>query len=306
MRKRATEGTKISTSPSITKKIVRTRRRADRLCSSTVALASAEARQQADEPPGARRKQGGRIEAAGRALARLAARRVRHDKIGQSADLELLRNRQGPGEYQIPGPGAENRGAEDAPVAPGDDLDQSHRIALGLGTVVLVKAPAQDAHRAICGARGGFGQSDLGKFGIGVSDPRQRPVIDLRGEAEQRVPDDDSGMIESDVSELRPAGDIADRKSPAVGGAQPRIDRDALRGRHNSGGRKIECLGVRPPPRSDQEMRAGDPRAIRKIDVYSLFVALDPNDLDLRVSGNTLGGKSLGEAGREFGIVARK
>src|SRR5438132_11222011 len=147
MRKRATEGTKINTSPSITKKIVRTRRRADRLCSSTVALASAEARQQAHEPPGARRKQGGRIEAAGRALARLAARRVRHDQIGQSADLELLRNRQGPREYQIPGPGAENPGAEDAPVAPGADLDQAHRTALGLGTAVLVKPPATDAQR---------------------------------------------------------------------------------------------------------------------------------------------------------------
>src|SRR6266404_502738 len=143
MRKRATEGTKINTSPSITKKIVRTRRRADRLCSSTVALASAEARQQADEPPGARRKQGGRIEAAGRALARLAARRVRHDQIGERTDLEILRHRQRPRQDQIAGPGAEDRRAEDTAIAPGDDLDQARGLALGLGAVVFDKAPTQ-------------------------------------------------------------------------------------------------------------------------------------------------------------------
>src|SRR5712671_5183792 len=98
MRKRATEGTKISTSPSITKKIVRTRRRADRLCSSTIPLASAEARQQSDEPAGPSGEQSRRIEAAGGPLAGLATRRVGHDQIGKSADLELLRDCQGPGE----------------------------------------------------------------------------------------------------------------------------------------------------------------------------------------------------------------
>src|SRR5947208_6263588 len=112
MRKRATEGTKISTSPSITKKIVRTRRRAERLCSTMVPLASAEARQQADEPAGACGEQSGCIKAVGGSLARFAARRIGNDQIGESADLELLRDCQRPGEDQIAGAGAENRGAE--------------------------------------------------------------------------------------------------------------------------------------------------------------------------------------------------
>src|SRR6266851_5428892 len=93
MRKRATEGTKISTSLSITKKIVRTRRRADRLCS-TIPARLAEARQQVDQPAGARGEQGRSIKASGGSLARLAARRVGHDQIGKGADLELLRDRQ--------------------------------------------------------------------------------------------------------------------------------------------------------------------------------------------------------------------
>src|ERR1700731_3439537 len=115
MRKRATEGTKISTSLTITKKTVRTRRRADRLCS-TISPASAEVRQQADEPAGARGEQGRSIKASGGSFARLAARRVGHDQIGKCGDLELLRDRQGPGKDQITGPGAEDRSAEDAAV----------------------------------------------------------------------------------------------------------------------------------------------------------------------------------------------
>src|SRR5215471_2438078 len=117
MRKRATEGTKISTSPSITKNTVRTRRRAERLCSSTILPSSAEARQQADESAGPRRKQGGRIKATGSPLASLATRRIGHDQIGESADLELLRDCQRPGKDQVAGSGAEDRGAENTTVA---------------------------------------------------------------------------------------------------------------------------------------------------------------------------------------------
>src|SRR5437588_136462 len=145
MRKRATEGTKIRTSPNITKKIVSTRRRADRLCNSTLSLASAQARQQADEPAGAWRKQGGRKKAAGNACR-------------------------------------------------------------------------------------GFGHPDLGEFGIGEGDPGQCPVIDLGRKSKESVSDHNPRMIESDVGELRPAGHVADGKSPAIGGAQSSIDRDALGG----------------------------------------------------------------------------
>src|SRR6516162_5551220 len=96
MRKRATDGTKISTSLSITKKTVRISRRADRLFSSTIALASAEVRQQPDEPARARREQRGRIKASRGSLPRVAARRVGHDQLGKRANLEPLGNRQSP------------------------------------------------------------------------------------------------------------------------------------------------------------------------------------------------------------------
>src|SRR5271165_3415949 len=123
MRKRATDGTKISTSLTITKKMVRTRRRAERLLSSTIPLASTEPRQQPDQSPGAWREQGRGIITSRRALARLPAGR--------------------PGQDQISGPGAEDRGPEDMAVAAGDDLDDPLGLALGLRSVVLDKAPTQ-------------------------------------------------------------------------------------------------------------------------------------------------------------------
>src|SRR5215472_18128952 len=161
MRKRATEGTKISTSLTITKKMVRTRRRADKLLSSTTGLASTKPRQQTDEPPGARREQGRSIVASGRSLARLAARRIGHDQIGECPDFEPLRDCQRPGKDQITGPGTENRGAEDMAIAAGDDLDHAVGLAFGLSPVVLGKRPTQHARGLLDGTRHSLGQPDL-------------------------------------------------------------------------------------------------------------------------------------------------
>src|SRR6516162_410037 len=202
MRKRATDGTKISTSLTITKKTVRTRRRADRLLSGTISLASTQPRQKPDEPAGARRKQGRSIIATGRSLAGFAARGVRHDQIGQCADLELLRDRQRPRKDQITGPGAEDRGAEYAAIAAGDDLDHALGLTLGLRPVVLDKPPTKHAPSLPDGARGGFGQSDLGELGIGIGDPGQCPIVDFSGDPKQGVPDHDPGVIERDMREL--------------------------------------------------------------------------------------------------------
>src|SRR5712692_1486 len=138
MRKRATEGTKISTSLTITKKIVRTKSRAERLRTSILAP-SAEARQEADEAAGARREQGRRIEAPGGALAGFAPGRVGHDQISHRANLEPLRNRQSPGHDQIAGRRTEDRRAENAPPPAGDDLHFARCVALGVGAVVFGK-----------------------------------------------------------------------------------------------------------------------------------------------------------------------
>src|SRR5436190_18974748 len=106
--------------------MVRIKRRAERLFSGTTlpnmfsrdrCALSAEAREKAHEPAGARREQGRGIIAPGGPLARLAARRVWHNQIGHCADLEFLRDGQRPRQDQIASPGTEDRGAEDAAVS---------------------------------------------------------------------------------------------------------------------------------------------------------------------------------------------
>ena len=106
-------------------------------------------------------------------------------------------------------------------------------------------------------ARRGLGQADMGQFGIGIGYPGQRRVIHLRGQAEQRVADDDSRMVAGDVGEFRPAADIADREDAPVGAAQPRIDRDATRRGFDTGHLQAEARGVRSAPGGDQQMCPG-------------------------------------------------
>src|SRR5258708_9602216 len=136
----------------MTKNAVRIRRRAERLFSGTIHSAmmssppagaqSTEAPEKAHEPASARREQGRRIIAPRGPLARLAARRVGHDQIGERADLELLRNRQRPREDQIAGPGAEDRGSENAAIPPQHDLDQPFGAPFGLAAVVFHDRPS--------------------------------------------------------------------------------------------------------------------------------------------------------------------
>src|SRR6516164_8755528 len=252
MRKRATDGTKISTSLTITKKTVRTRRRADRLLSSTISLASTQSRQKPDDVSGTRGEQGWSIVACRRSLTCFAARWVRHDQIGQCADPELLRDRQRPRKDQITGPGAEDRGAEYTPIGASDDLDHALGLTLGLRPVVLDKPPTKHARSLPDGARSGFGQPDLSELGIGIGDPGQCPIVDFSGNPKQGVPDHGPVVIEGDMRKLWPAGDIADGKDAAVCGAQPRVDGDTFRGRNDAGGGQIERLDGRPPPGGDQ------------------------------------------------------
>ena len=56
----------------------------------------------------------------------------------------------------------------------------------------------------------GLGQAHVGELGVGVGDPRNRAVVGLGRQTEQRVADDDAGVIAGDVRELEAAGDVAD------------------------------------------------------------------------------------------------
>jgi hypothetical protein len=92
-----------------------------------------------------------------------------------------------------------------------------------------------------------------------VGDPGYGAVIDLRRQAEQRVADDDAGVIAGHVRELVRAGDIADRVDAAVRRAQMRVDLDAIRRMLHARRVEIQILHIGPAPRRDEQMRAGNP-----------------------------------------------
>ena len=77
--------------------------------------------------------------------------------------------------------------------------------------------------RPLC-ARRRFVQPDMGQLGIGEGDPGQGGEIHLRRQAEQRVADDDAGVIGGQMRELRPARHIAHGKDALVRGPQPPVD----------------------------------------------------------------------------------
>ena len=136
-------------------------------------------------------------------------------------------------------------------------------------------------------ARLGLGHADLRQLGIGIGDPRQRAVIDLGRQAEQRVADDDAGVIAGDMGELRPARDIADGIDAAVGGAQAPVDDErAALVRRDPGLVEVEPGEVGAPPGRDQQMRALDALlagAVGDDGDDALAGALDAADIDARL-----------------------
>ena len=173
--------------------------------------------------------------------------------------LEALADRQRPEMDQLAGMGAENGGAEDAPVASGNHLDQPLGRAFGLGAVVGgERKPRHCDAVAVLPARIGLGQAGLCQFRIGVGDPGQRRVIDLGRQPEQRVADHDAGLIAGDMGETRPTGHVTDRKDARGIGAQAPVDCDAVRPVRDPHLFEVESSDPRLAAGGDQQMRALD------------------------------------------------
>ena len=123
-------------------------------------------------------------------------------------------------------------------------------------------------------ARLGLGQADMGELGIGEGHPRDDVLVHLHGQAKQRVPDDEAGMIVGEVGELPPARDVADGIDAPVGGLEPLVDDDPAAVVCDAGLLEAETVGVRAAAGRDQEMAALD---------RLLAVAVAHHDLDPRV-----------------------
>ena len=107
------------------------------------------------------------------------------------------------------------------------DLDESVRGALALGPVVLAIGHAVDANAAMALARFGFRQSDLGKFGVGIDHARNVAGARVRPQPEQRIPDDETGLVIGEMGEARSADHVANGVDAAIGGPEMVVHLDA-------------------------------------------------------------------------------
>src|SRR6266851_6842672 len=299
---------------------VRTSKRAERLrkkggsetflpiMTSSYYTRSAEARQQAHDPAGPLAEQLGCIEAAGGALVDLAEGRIGRDEAGHDRELQASADRQPPGLDELAGMRTDHRRPQHAPVAPRQHLDEAVRRALRLRPVVLVERPAQHLEVAAMRLeRLGLGHADLGELRVGIGDPGQGAIIDLGRQAEQRVANDDAGVVAGDVRELRPARRIADGIDASVGGAQPGVnDESAALVRPDPGLVEVEAGQIGAAAGRHQDMRAFDPPlagAVLEHDGDTAAGALDAADLDARRAGDAIGDEMLDQQLRQFRIV---
>ena len=75
---------------------------------------------------------------------------------------------------------------------------------LALRPVVLRQRPAQQADRPLRPGRR-LAEPDMGELGVGIGDPWQGRDIGLGRQTEERVADDDPGVIGGEMGELRAA-----------------------------------------------------------------------------------------------------
>src|SRR4051812_6561515 len=157
---------------------------------------------------------------------------VRDDDIREILDLVALREREDPGHNEVAGVRGGDDAAEDLSARRDDGLDVAGGAPLGLGAIVLRDRPAQDPDSPVAGPRLLLAEADGGDLRIRVGDPRDGRRVDPHGQAEQRVPDDEAGVVVRDVRELvgpaTRAGAVADGVDAAIRGAQPFVDRNAV------------------------------------------------------------------------------
>ena len=79
-----------------------------------------------------------------------------------------MRNRQRPHRNQFAGLRADNRHAHNLTFCRGDDFYMAMRFTLGLGAIVVVIGPSQNAHLEAALARLGLAEPGLRQFRIGA------------------------------------------------------------------------------------------------------------------------------------------
>ncbi len=184
---------------------------------------------------------------------------IGRDDGGHVAHGEPLLHGEHPGQDQLARVAADDGRADDQAALADDRLDEAFGRALGLGAVVLLERPLHRFRACVLELGLRLGPAHVRKFGLRVGDPGHGPVIHLGRQIEERIADDDAGVIAGHVRELEAASNVADGKDALVGRAQPVIDLDAGRAIFDVCRLEPEADDVGTAPRGDEQMRAFDP-----------------------------------------------
>src|SRR6185437_16253139 len=221
--------------------------------------ASTENSEIANDAPQQRPRQTRQVVLDCRPLADLGQGRIRHDEVGEAAHGQSLPYRQAPGGNQFSRLCADNAGAENATLFVDDDLDVTVRRALGLGAVIVVIGPAQDADRQAPRPRLRFGKTGLRQLRLGEGHVRNGGVVGTHRQPEQRVADDETGLMVTGMREPRlPGGNVADGIDAAIARLEFAVHLDAGRVIADACGIEPEAVEHRLAPGGDEKMRAAD------------------------------------------------
>src|SRR5262245_14142659 len=297
MRKLATDGTKMSTSASMTKltvssssfadkprprrsavarngermRLTRTHRLDDQATDSsmlslgtTLSRSSHAGLSELAQPANDLAHQGvsgrRRIITVGDTLVYLAKRGIGRNPLRHGLDIEPLGHRKRPHLDQLAGMLPDDAGTDDAALGVGHDLDEALGRPLGVGAVILVVGPAIDAHAPAALSGGILAEPHVRDLRVGEGRPRYDVAVDACGLAKQGPAQDDAGMVVGNVGELRAADHVADGKYPGVRGHEAPVHLDAALVILDAGGLEVELCHVGHPPRGNEKMRALDHR----------------------------------------------
>src|SRR6266702_2777840 len=96
----------------------------------------------------------------------------------------------------------------------------------------------------------------MGELRVGEGYARDAVRVYLHGQAEQCVPDDETGLVVGEMGELAATGHIADRIDAAVRRLEPFVDDDAVVVARDAGALERKAVDVRLAAGRDEEMAA--------------------------------------------------
>src|SRR5262245_38460621 len=195
-----------------------------------------------------------RIITVGDTLVYLARRRIGRNHLRHGLDIEHLGHRKRPHLDQLASMLANHAGAEDAALGVGHDLDEAFGRALGVGAIVLVVGPAVDAHAPAALFGRILAEPHVSDLWVGESCPWDDGAVHRRRLEEQGSAQHDAGMVIGDMRELGAADHVADGKYPRVRRHKAPADLDAALVVFDARSLEVEVGNVGQPPGGNEKM----------------------------------------------------